>query len=250
MNTLYITGAGVSAKSGIPTFRGRDGFWTVGSVNYTPQQMATRHMYMKQPGEFLLWYYKRFVNLGEVKPNAVHYWLSNKKLITQNIDVLDWVAGNESYIPIHGRLDKVTILHEQGETVKLEQAPWENIQNTISDPEDKDTIKAILLDAFKISRIKLLPEPYVSLKPFVLLFDEIYTELYKISLAMEWIDGADKIVFMGTSFSVNITVMALERAVKNSSLIEVVDPDPVDLGIPTVEYKKMNSENYVKTFGF
>ena len=40
--TLYITGAGVSADSGIPTFRGEDGYWTIGSANYTPQEMATR----------------------------------------------------------------------------------------------------------------------------------------------------------------------------------------------------------------
>ena len=45
MQELYITGAGVSSASGIPTFRGSDGFWTVGSVNYTPQEMATRYMY-------------------------------------------------------------------------------------------------------------------------------------------------------------------------------------------------------------
>ena len=45
MRTLYITGAGVSSDSGIPTFRGADGFWTIGSENYTPQEMATRHMY-------------------------------------------------------------------------------------------------------------------------------------------------------------------------------------------------------------
>ena len=49
MKELYITGAGVSSASGIPTFRGSDGFWTVGSVNYTPQEMATRYMYENLP---------------------------------------------------------------------------------------------------------------------------------------------------------------------------------------------------------
>ena len=49
---LYITGAGVSAESGIPTFRGADGFWTVGSINYTPLEIATRNMYENNPGEF------------------------------------------------------------------------------------------------------------------------------------------------------------------------------------------------------
>ena len=54
---LYITGAGVSAESGIPTFRGTDGLWTVGSQNYTPQETATRQMYLSNPDEFLLWYF-------------------------------------------------------------------------------------------------------------------------------------------------------------------------------------------------
>ena len=43
INELFITGAGVSADSGIPTFRGNDGFWTIGSINFTPQEMATRN---------------------------------------------------------------------------------------------------------------------------------------------------------------------------------------------------------------
>ena len=86
INELYITGAGVSASSGIPTFRGNDGFWTVGSVNYTPQEMATRSMYENNPADFLLWYFKRFASYRNVKPNLAHYWLADKKLITQNID--------------------------------------------------------------------------------------------------------------------------------------------------------------------
>ena len=53
---LYITGAGVSSESGIPTFRGVDGFWTIGSKNYTPQEMATRKMYEEKPDQFLVWY--------------------------------------------------------------------------------------------------------------------------------------------------------------------------------------------------
>jgi len=97
-NELYITGAGVSASSGIPTFRGNDGFWTIGSKNYTPQEMATRSMYENNPGDFLLWYFKRFASYRSVKPNPAHYWLSDKMLITQNIDGLDGKAGNKDYI--------------------------------------------------------------------------------------------------------------------------------------------------------
>ena len=105
----YINGAGVSAKSGIPTFRGTDGLWTVGSQNYTPQEMATRQMYLSHPDEFLLWYFKRFASYRHIKPNAVHHWLADKRLVTQNIDGLDGKAGNAAYVPIHGRLDRATL---------------------------------------------------------------------------------------------------------------------------------------------
>ena len=52
IDELYITGAGVSASSGIPTFRGNDGFWTVGSKNYTPQEMATKLKIAKSANNF------------------------------------------------------------------------------------------------------------------------------------------------------------------------------------------------------
>ena len=78
MTTLYVTGAGVSADSGIPTFRGEDGYWTIGSVNYTPQEMATRQMYESDPGQFLLWYYRRFASYRHVPPNDVHRWLAGE----------------------------------------------------------------------------------------------------------------------------------------------------------------------------
>jgi NAD-dependent deacetylase len=243
--TIFITGAGVSAESGIPTFRGRDGFWTVGSENYTPQEMATRQMYLSHPDEFLLWYFKRFASYRHIKPNAVHSWLSNKRLLTQNIDGLDGKAGNLDYIPIHGRLDKVTLLLEQGLDVPLIDAPWEHVADACEDLEDDKRLKTVLLDAFKISQATLKPELNVSLKPFVLLFDEYYTDLYRMSEAEEWINNASHFVFIGTSFSVNITAIALRAAVSNKAKIEVVDPKPVDLGYGRIEYHEMTAAEYV-----
>ena len=133
IDELYITGAGVSASSGIPTFRGNDGFWTVGSVNYTPQEMATRSMYENYPADFLLWYFKRFASYRNVKPNLAHYWLADKKLITQNIDGLDGKAGNKDYISIHGRLDKVVCYKNEMEEQEPFEANWDDIDLS-SDP--------------------------------------------------------------------------------------------------------------------
>ncbi len=244
-STLYITGAGVSAESGIPTFRGNDGFWTVGSANYTPQEMATRQMYLSHPDEFLLWYYQRFASYRHVQPNEVHHWLSDKNLITQNIDGLDGKAGNHTYIPIHGRLDKVSVLHEQGMPVSIEEAPWGDIDEFSEQSCEEVHLKATLLDAFCISRKTMTPEPMVSLKPFVLLFDEYYTELYRVREAEKRMQNAQRIVFIGTSFRVNITNIALQHAVATGAVIEVVDPDPVDIGIPVIAYHKMSAKEFI-----
>lgn len=238
MNTLYITGAGVSAESGIPTFRGSDGYWTIGSKNYTPMEMATREMYISQPAEFLSWYYHRFATYRHYGPNDVHHWLSNKNLITQNIDGLDGKAGNQHYIPIHGRLDKVTIFHEQGPIVDTFDAPWGKI--------DSDNTVNSLLHYFQINNNK--PELNKSLKPFVLLFDEFYTDLYRMNEAQQRMMAADKMVFMGTSFSVNITNIALNIATNNQIKVEVVDPNPVILPYEKVEYFKMTALEYINKY--
>ena len=192
--TLYITGAGVSAESGIPTFRGQDGYWTIGSQNYTPQEMATRQMYLKAPAEFLKWYYQRFVAYRHHGPNLIHRWLADKNLITQNIDGLDGKAGNANYVSIHGRIDKVTLLHTQGEQVEVLDAPWDDV--------DEEHLEASLLSLF---RIEGKPKLNQSLKPMVLLFDEYYTDLYGMSEAERRMSQAERMIFMGTSFSVNIT---------------------------------------------
>lgn len=243
---LYITGAGVSSESGIPTFRGNDGFWTIGSKNYTPQEMATRKMYIDNPVEFLIWYLKRFVKYRNIKPNSVHYFLSNKHLITQNIDGLDFKAGNRNCITIHGNINKVTLFHDEGDKVEITNGPWDLIEKECSDLDDTKKLKKILLQYFKISEKSLMPEKMKSLKPFVLLFDEYYTHIYKIQKAEEWMRNAKRFIFLGTSFSVNITSIALNHAIRNNAIIEIVDPNPIDLGIKNIKYHKLKASEYIK----
>ncbi len=242
---LYITGAGVSAESGIPTFRGSDGFWTIGSKNYTPQEMATRAMYKENPAQFLLWYYRRFVKYRNAKPNKVHKYLVNKNLITQNIDGLDFKAGNNNYIAIHGNLHKVSLYHSQNLKVDIENAPWANIERECPDLNDSIKLKNTLLDFFKISKSTLKPEKMVSLKPFVLLFDEFYTDNYGIHKANQLMTDATRFIFLGTSFSVNITSMILEKAINKNSIIEIVDPNPLNLSIKNAIYHKKSALDYI-----
>ena len=244
IDELYITGAGVSASSGIPTFRGNDGFWTVGSINYTPQEMATRSMYENNPADFLLWYFKRFATYRNVKPNAAHYWLADKKLITQNIDGLDGKAGNKDYISIHGRLDKVVCYKNEMEEQVPFDANWNEIDLSLN-PSDQ-VLKKQLLKKFKIKfyNDRFIPQEGISLKPYVLLFDEIYTDLYRISEAEHWMNDAKKIIFIGTSFSVNITSIALRIAISRGIEVEIVDPNPIKINYDKVNYHQMNAEEY------
>lgn len=240
MSTLYITGAGVSADSGIPTFRGTDGFWTVGSANYTPQEMATRAMYQNNPLEFLRWYYSRFAAYRDHGPNPVHHWLADKNLITQNIDGLDGKAGNRNYIAIHGRLDQMTLFHDQSQVsdVAILDTPWDNV--------DDDNLDSSLLSLFRIEERPQLDHSY---KPFVLLFDEYYTELYRISGAQQRMLEAERMIFMGTSFSVNITQMALDIARMKSTPIEIVDPKPVETYYENTTYHAMTALEYIEKHG-
>jgi NAD-dependent deacetylase len=109
---IALTGAGVSAESGIPTFRGKEGYWTVGSRAYHPQELATQAAFRAMPWEVWAWYlYRRSVCL-RAEPNAGHVALARLAvhlpgrfaLVTQNVDGLHRRAGSpdaQTY-PIHG----------------------------------------------------------------------------------------------------------------------------------------------------
>ena len=71
-----LTGAGISAESGIPTFRGPEGYWTVGSQVYQPQEMATFWMFTHQPDEVWKWYLYRMGVCARAEPNPGHLALA------------------------------------------------------------------------------------------------------------------------------------------------------------------------------
>ena len=129
------------------------------------------------------------------------------------------------------------------------------------DPDE--TNEAVLIAAFLAALLAACrippsgPQMGVSLKPYVLLFDEYYTDLYRMTEAERWMNSASRIVFMGTSFSVNITAIALCRSVQRGIPVEIVDPEPVDLvvsfGIPVgrtdISYHAMTAEVWVQSQG-
>ena len=128
-------------------------------------------------------------------------------------------------------------------------APWDEVAQLQIESADTTRLKRALLETFKISQSKRQPELEVSLKPFILLFDEYYTDLFRMNEAERWMMEADKMVFIGTSFSVNITSIALRMGLQNGARIEIVDPEPTHVLHSNVSYKKMTALEYIQQQG-
>ena len=93
-------------------------------------------------------------------------------------------------------LDKVTFYHEQGRHVEISDAPWDIVAKECPDEEDKKSYQKFYLTFLKYLAITKKPEKMKSLKPFVLLFDEFYTNIYRMDEAENWMQNARKIVFL------------------------------------------------------
>ena len=102
-----LTGAGISAESGVPTFRGEEGLWK----KYKPEELASLDAFMQNPELVWEWYAFRKKLIDEVQPNPGHVSLSRMEeiypeftLITQNVDGLHWKAGNRNILELHGNI--------------------------------------------------------------------------------------------------------------------------------------------------
>ncbi|MBU68456.1 MAG: NAD-dependent deacylase [Cupriavidus sp.] len=106
-NIFVLTGAGISAESGVPTFRDAlTGLW----ARFDPEELATEEAYRRQPALVWQWYQHRRELVAAAKPNPAHYALAelarrkSVTLVTQNIDGLHQQAGSEHVVELHGNL--------------------------------------------------------------------------------------------------------------------------------------------------
>ena len=107
---VVLTGAGVSADSGVPTFRGQDGLWR----NFRAEDLATPEAFSRDPRTVWEWYDWRRGLLATKYPNPAHYALAELEgryegfaLITQNVDGLHALAGSKALVELHGNIWKV-----------------------------------------------------------------------------------------------------------------------------------------------
>lgn len=110
-SVTVLTGAGVSAESGIPTFRDKDGLWN----KFSPQDLANMDAFLSNTELVWEWYKWRQDLISSVEPNQGHYALANMEeyysglnkkftLITQNVDGLHKKAGSKNILEVHGNI--------------------------------------------------------------------------------------------------------------------------------------------------
>ena len=104
-----LTGAGISAESGVPTFRGEHGLWKT----YRPEELATVEAFLSNPALVWEWYTYRRKCISSVQPNPGHYALADLEpmygtftLITQNVDGLHHRAGSRNILELHGNITR------------------------------------------------------------------------------------------------------------------------------------------------
>jgi NAD-dependent deacetylase len=211
---LVLTGAGISAESGIPTFRGREGYWVVGSQNYMPQQMATRAMFDRSPAEVWRWYLFRFGMCRHAEPNAGHHALVDLEralgdrfvLVTQNIDGLHSRAGSSP--------ERTYCIHGDAAWVRC---AGECTRELFPLPEFSTRDKDAPLTAADQDRLTC-PRCKGWLRPHVLWFDESYDEEhYRMESALDAVRKASLLLVVGTSGATNLPMqigqLAFQRGI-------------------------------------
>ena len=201
---VVLTGAGISAESGIPTFRGKEGYWKVGSRNYHPQELATAEAFSRLPREVWRWYlYRRSVCRG-ADPNPGHAALvaleeavgDRFRLVTQNVDGLHMRAGNTAgrLYEIHGNIDFMRCAKRCTDATHP-------IPESISPKGKQDPLEDAEFAALTC------PECDGPSRPHVLWFDECYDEeLFRAESSLRAASESCLLIVIGTSGVTNLPI--------------------------------------------
>ena len=193
---VVLTGAGMSAESGISTFRDSNGLWE----NHDIMEVASPQGWKKNPALVLDFYNKRRAQLKEVYPNLGHQILAeleshfDVQIITQNVDNLHERAGSSHILHLHGELTKV-----RGEFSEQENIHWED-DVTISQQNNQGE----------------------QLRPAIVWFGEAVP---KFEEAVKIAASADIMLIIGTSLQVYPAASLMEYPKANVPIV-YIDPHP------------------------
>ncbi|MDE6436842.1 MAG: NAD-dependent deacylase [Muribaculaceae bacterium] len=197
LKLVVSTGAGISAESGIRTFRDADGLWE----EYPVMDVASADGFARNPALVHEFYNKRRRDLAGVRPNRAHEILHELEdmfdvyVITQNVDDLHERAGSSNILHLHGELTKVRALDDETRTYKLDYT--------------EATTPETVIDGHRV-------------RPHIVFFQEAVP---MIEPAVELVQQADIFVIIGTSLVV-YPAAGLLNFVRRGVPIYYIDPHP------------------------
>jgi len=206
---VVFSGAGISAESGVKTFRDSNGLWE----NHKIEEVASPEGFARDPKKVLDFYNARRRQLKEVRPNEAHLILAELEayfdvtIITQNVDDLHEKAGSTTIIHLHGELKKARPVNSDSQII-----PWEEDLN-LGDVNFEG----------------------IQLRPHIVWFGEMVTEMEK---AIAVAETADVFLVVGTSMQVYPAAGLIEYVPKHCKVF-VIDPD--------LENRFTQKENFFQT---
>ena len=219
MNRIAVlTGAGVSAESGLGTYRDNGGLWD----NYDPAEVASIEGWMRNPGKVLDFYNMQRRNLEKVQPNEAHRLIAGLEkhyqvdVITQNVDNLHERAGSTRVLHLHGEVTKV------------------RPENSYNDYDGFSEKQVFDVGYGQVSLGDKAPNG-VQLRPHIVFFGEAVPKLME---AIDIVSRADIVLIVGTSLSV-YPAASLYRYASSNAPIWLIDPKPVPIHDSRIQQLQM-----------
>ena len=203
-NLVVLSGAGMSAESGISTFRDAGGLWD----RYPVEQVATPEGYYRNPELVINFYNERRKQLLTVEPNDGHRGVAalekdfHVTVVTQNVDNLHERAGSTHVIHLHGELTKMC---------------------SSRDPYNPKFVRQLSPEEYETKATDLAGDGS-PLRPFIVWFGEAVPQ---IETAIRYVEQADIFVIIGTSMNV-YPAAGLLAYVPAEAEVYLIDPKPVD----------------------
>lgn len=207
---VFFTGAGMSAESGLPTFRDSNGLWH----NHKPSEVASKEAWEKSPEMVTEFYNERRRKLCECEPNEGHRIIAQLEkdyevtVITQNIDNL------------HERAGSTTVKHLHGELMKVR-----------SSLNRKTDVRTLTKDNCIVPPGTLASDGSL-LRPDVVMFGEVVPGILEAGIITS---NADLLIIVGTSLTVSPAKDIVECADRMTKIIQI-NPKPVELDVDSACY--------------
>lgn len=222
-----LTGAGVSAESGISTFRDSNGLWE----NYSVEDVASIGGWYRNPALMLDFYNMRRKELASAKPNAAHVAIAGLEkeydvtVVTQNVDNLHERAGSTRIIHLHGELTKV------------------RPEDRYNDRDGFSEESVFDIGYGEIHLGDLAPDG-AQLRPHIVWFGEAVP---KIEAAIDAVERADIMLIVGTSLQV-YPAAGLYRYARHNTPIYIIDPKDVPVADSRITHIRDVATKGMETF--